>query len=106
MAGNSSSAVADRTEVGSYFVANYPPFSVWTEAAVAGEAGAGPAAPPPPRGAARRRPPVVPFHDPARRTRAAPDCGQSLDHRRGDYLRVRTRDADRGQAVGHPRHGR
>ena len=24
----------DRTEVGSYFVANYPPFSVWTAAAV------------------------------------------------------------------------
>ena len=28
----------DRTEVGSYFVANYPPFSVWTEAAVTAEA--------------------------------------------------------------------
>ena len=24
------SAADDRTEVGSYFVANYPPFSVWT----------------------------------------------------------------------------
>ena len=48
MAGNSSSAVADRTEVGSYFVANYPPFSVWTEAAVAGEAGPALEAPPAP----------------------------------------------------------
>jgi oxygen-independent coproporphyrinogen-3 oxidase len=27
-------ATADRTEVGSYFVANYPPFSVWTKEAV------------------------------------------------------------------------
>ena len=30
--------VVDRTEVGSYFVANYPPFSVWTKEAVAGDA--------------------------------------------------------------------
>jgi oxygen-independent coproporphyrinogen-3 oxidase len=29
-----SSAVTDRTEVGNYFVANYPPFSVWTSEAV------------------------------------------------------------------------
>ena len=28
--------VASDTEVGSYFVANYPPFSVWTESAVDG----------------------------------------------------------------------
>ena len=28
----------DQTEVGSYFVANYPPFSVWTPEAVAAEA--------------------------------------------------------------------
>ena len=28
----------DETEIGSYFVANYPPFSVWTADAVAGEA--------------------------------------------------------------------
>ena len=27
-------AADDRTEVGSYFIANYPPFSVWTPAAV------------------------------------------------------------------------
>jgi oxygen-independent coproporphyrinogen-3 oxidase len=27
-------AVADQTQVGSYFVANYPPFSVWSESAV------------------------------------------------------------------------
>jgi oxygen-independent coproporphyrinogen-3 oxidase len=30
----SSTAADDRTEVGSYFIANYPPFSVWTTAAV------------------------------------------------------------------------
>jgi oxygen-independent coproporphyrinogen-3 oxidase len=29
---------ADETEIGSYFVANYPPFSVWTEDAVARDA--------------------------------------------------------------------
>ena len=35
-----TSPVADleQTEVGSYFVANYPPFSVWTEDAVATDA--------------------------------------------------------------------
>ena len=31
-------AVADQTDVGSYFVANYPPFSVWTPEAVEGDA--------------------------------------------------------------------
>jgi oxygen-independent coproporphyrinogen-3 oxidase len=31
-------AVADQTEVGSYFVATYPPFSVWTAAGVARDA--------------------------------------------------------------------
>ncbi|MBM3779246.1 MAG: coproporphyrinogen III oxidase family protein [Acidimicrobiia bacterium] len=31
-------AVVDQTEVGSYFVANYPPFSVWTPDAVAAKA--------------------------------------------------------------------
>jgi len=30
--------VQEQTEVGSYFVANYPPFSVWTKDAVPGEA--------------------------------------------------------------------
>src|ERR1041384_6250350 len=30
----SSSAADDRTDVGSYFIANYPPFSVWTRDAV------------------------------------------------------------------------
>ncbi|HEX9708487.1 MAG TPA: radical SAM protein, partial [Candidatus Thermoplasmatota archaeon] len=30
--------MAEQTEVGSYFVANYPPFSVWTKEAVDGEA--------------------------------------------------------------------
>ena len=31
-------AEEDRTEVGSYFVATYPPFSVWTAAAVEDDA--------------------------------------------------------------------
>jgi oxygen-independent coproporphyrinogen-3 oxidase len=34
----SRAAVAEETSVGSYFVANYPPFSVWTREAVSGEA--------------------------------------------------------------------
>ena len=34
----SSIALEDRTEVGSYFVANYPPFSVWNAEAVAADA--------------------------------------------------------------------
>jgi len=34
MSEHSRVAVQDQTEVGSYFVANYPPFSVWTKAAV------------------------------------------------------------------------
>ncbi|HXE80311.1 MAG TPA: coproporphyrinogen-III oxidase family protein [Vicinamibacterales bacterium] len=38
----------DRTEVGSYFIANYPPFSVWTDAAVAGDARPALASPPVP----------------------------------------------------------
>lgn len=36
--GNNPAGVAERTEVGSYFVANYPPFSVWTPEAVATDA--------------------------------------------------------------------
>ncbi|MEQ1896585.1 MAG: coproporphyrinogen-III oxidase family protein [Vicinamibacterales bacterium] len=36
--GGAATAVADQTDVGSYFVANYPPFSVWTPEAVASEA--------------------------------------------------------------------
>ena len=36
--GGGATAVADQTDVGSYFVANYPPFSVWTPEAVATEA--------------------------------------------------------------------
>jgi oxygen-independent coproporphyrinogen-3 oxidase len=35
VADRTASAVEDRTEVGSYFVANYPPFSVWSAGAVA-----------------------------------------------------------------------
>ncbi len=35
MSESSRSAVQEQTEVGSYFVANYPPFSVWTRDAVA-----------------------------------------------------------------------
>src|SRR5919198_231131 len=34
----SRSAVADQTDVGSYFVATYPPFSVWSREAVARDA--------------------------------------------------------------------
>lgn len=39
-------AEQDQTEVGSYFVANYPPFSVWTSEAVASEARTALASPP------------------------------------------------------------
>jgi oxygen-independent coproporphyrinogen-3 oxidase len=35
---DSAAAVADQTDVGSYFVANYPPFSVWTPDAIEREA--------------------------------------------------------------------
>src|SRR5690349_17121438 len=38
MTENTRTAVADETEVGSYFVANYPPFSVWTRDGVAADA--------------------------------------------------------------------
>lgn len=38
MSESSRSAVQEQTEVGSYFVANYPPFSVWTKEAVAHDA--------------------------------------------------------------------
>src|SRR3979409_1440879 len=34
----SPTALADQTDVGSYFVATYPPFSVWSEDAVAAAA--------------------------------------------------------------------
>src|SRR6185436_3674961 len=33
-----AAAVADQTDVGSYFVANYPPFSVWSPDAIARDA--------------------------------------------------------------------
>jgi oxygen-independent coproporphyrinogen-3 oxidase len=33
-----TSAASDRTEVGNYFIANYPPFSVWKKEAVEGDA--------------------------------------------------------------------
>jgi oxygen-independent coproporphyrinogen-3 oxidase len=42
----SSSSTADRTDVGNYFIANYPPFSVWTREAVEAEARPALAAPP------------------------------------------------------------
>ena len=42
----SGDAVLEQTEVGSYFVANYPPFSVWTRAAVEAEARRALATPP------------------------------------------------------------
>jgi oxygen-independent coproporphyrinogen-3 oxidase len=38
MSKNPRSAVVEQTEIGSYFVANYPPFSVWTREDVAREA--------------------------------------------------------------------
>jgi oxygen-independent coproporphyrinogen-3 oxidase len=41
-----SAPVEEQTEVGSYFVANYPPFSVWTKEAVAGAARPALASPP------------------------------------------------------------
>jgi coproporphyrinogen III oxidase-like Fe-S oxidoreductase len=43
----SGAGVQEQTEVGSYFVANYPPFSVWTKEAVLGEARPALASPPP-----------------------------------------------------------
>src|SRR5262245_29135735 len=45
VADSSPSAVADETEVGSLFVANYPPFSVWTREAVGADARAALASP-------------------------------------------------------------
>jgi oxygen-independent coproporphyrinogen-3 oxidase len=41
-----TSATPDRTEVGNYFVANYPPFSVWTKEAVQTDARQALASPP------------------------------------------------------------
>src|SRR5436309_14348481 len=38
MTDTSTSALADQTDVGSYFVATYPPFSVWSQEAVACDA--------------------------------------------------------------------
>src|SRR5881396_3896564 len=38
MTDTSTSALADQTDVGSYFVATYPPFSVWSQEAVARDA--------------------------------------------------------------------
>ena len=51
-----TSPVADleQTEVGSYFVANYPPFSVWTPDAVATDAKVALASPATAGDAARR----------------------------------------------------
>ena len=42
-----TSAASDRTEVGNYFIANYPPFSVWKKEAVETDARPALAAPPP-----------------------------------------------------------
>jgi oxygen-independent coproporphyrinogen-3 oxidase len=41
-----TSATPDRTEVGNYFIANYPPFSVWTKGAVESDARPALASPP------------------------------------------------------------
>ena len=38
MSGAQGESTVEQTDVGSYFVANYPPFSVWTKEAVAGDA--------------------------------------------------------------------
>src|SRR6185503_467997 len=46
MASTPGSATAEETEVGSYFIANYPPFSVWTREAVEKDARPALAAPP------------------------------------------------------------
>src|SRR6185503_21034676 len=46
MAGTSGAPTAEETEVGSYFIANYPPFSVWTREAVEKDARPALAAPP------------------------------------------------------------
>jgi oxygen-independent coproporphyrinogen-3 oxidase len=46
MNAQSGDAVLEQTEVGSYFVANYPPFSVWTQDAVAADARPALASPP------------------------------------------------------------
>jgi oxygen-independent coproporphyrinogen-3 oxidase len=48
MSESSGTAFAEPTEVGSYFVANYPPFSVWSPEAVARDARPALAAPPAP----------------------------------------------------------
>jgi oxygen-independent coproporphyrinogen-3 oxidase len=48
MGDTTRAAVAEQTEVGSYFVANYPPFSVWTKEAVAEHARPALASPPGP----------------------------------------------------------
>jgi oxygen-independent coproporphyrinogen-3 oxidase len=45
-----TSAASDRTEVGNYFIANYPPFSVWKKEAVETDARPALAAPPTPSG--------------------------------------------------------
>ena len=57
MADSATSAALDETEVGSYFVANYPPFSVWTREAVGADALPALARPPRSRRAARALPP-------------------------------------------------
>ena len=41
-----TSAASDRTEVGNYFIANYPPFSTWKKEAVETDARPALAAPP------------------------------------------------------------
>ena len=48
MSESAATAVAEPTEVGSYFVATYPPFSVWTHEAVAADAMPALASPPAP----------------------------------------------------------
>src|SRR5688572_29466549 len=46
MSGSQGESTVEQTDVGSYFVANYPPFSVWTANAVARDAAPALARPP------------------------------------------------------------
>ena len=46
MADTGQTTTTEQTDVGSYFVANYPPFSLWTQDAVATEARSALAQPP------------------------------------------------------------
>src|ERR1700752_4643796 len=112
-----TSPVADleQTEVGSYFVANYPPFSVWTADAVATDAQIAlesPGQPATPPGTAvqlrilGRCPAVVSDDPPARAARHPRDGEPLLGHCGGNHIRVRARHYHSCQAGGDPGHWR